>query len=259
MMTNILFCGYSYHTNGYHSQHKSGYPSYLLRLQTEGLCEVVVKGRKMNLEKGDLLLIQPGDHYELLVKDGQISGDYHLVCEGDWVNEWWNRSTKQNVSRIHIDEKLLSLWRQIIMEKRRPASNQDEELTTYLLRALCLFLERAVNETAPSFNRPYSVTVMMRYIEEHATQAFKLEDVAQHAGLSVSRTVHLFKSTVGKTIIEYALEIRLASAIDRMKYTSLTLEQIAEDCGFGTYPYFHRVFYKKYGVAPGIYRRMELG
>jgi AraC family transcriptional regulator of arabinose operon len=43
-----------------------------------------------------------------------------------------------------------------------------------------------------------------------------------------------------------------------MKYTSLTLEQIAEDCGFGTYPYFHRVFHKKYGVAPGIYRRMEL-
>jgi AraC family transcriptional regulator, arabinose operon regulatory protein len=258
MITNILFCGYSYHTNGYHSQHKSGYPSYLLRLQTEGLCEVVVKGKKMNLEKGDLLLIQPGDHYELLVQEGQISGDYHLVFEGDWVNEWWERNKKQNVSRIHIDEKLLSLWRQIIIEKRRPASNQDDELTSYLLRALCLFLERAVHETAPSFNRPYSVTRMMRYIEEHATQAFKIEDVALHAGLSISRSVHLFKSTVGKTIIEYALEIRLAAAVEQMKYTSMTLEQIAEDCGFGSYPYFHRVFHKKYGVAPGVYRRMEL-
>lgn len=258
-MTNILFCGYSYHTNGYHSQHKSGYPSYLLRLQTEGHCEVVVKGQKMNLEKGDLLFIQPGDHYELLVEDGQISGDYHLVCEGNWVKEWWDRNKKQNVSRIHIDEKLLSLWRQIMMEKRRPASNQDEELASYLFKALCLFLERTVRETAPSFNRPYSVTRMMRYIEEHATQALKIEDVAQHAGLSISRTVHLFKSTIGKTIIEYALEIRLAAAIDQMKYTSLTLEQIAEECGFGTYPYFHRVFHKKYGIAPGVYRRMELG
>ncbi|WHY01516.1 hypothetical protein [Neobacillus sp. DY30] len=34
MTTNILFCGYSYHTHGYHSQHKSGYPSYLFRLQS---------------------------------------------------------------------------------------------------------------------------------------------------------------------------------------------------------------------------------
>ncbi|MFF2449516.1 helix-turn-helix domain-containing protein [Neobacillus sp. NPDC058068] len=258
MTTNLFYCGYSYHTNGYHSQHKTGYPSYLFRLQTEGHCEVVVKGRKMNLEKGDLLLIKPGDHYELLVKEGQNSGDYHLVCEGTWVDQWWNRSTKPDVSRIDLDEKLLALWRHIMIEKRRPEPSQNEELTGYLLRALCITLERAVSETGTSFSHPYSVTRMMRYIEEHATTAFKLEDVARYAGLSVSRSVHLFKSSVGKTMIEYALEVRLSAAIERMKYTTMTLEHIAEDCGFGTYPYFHRVFRKKYGVAPGAYRRVDL-
>ena len=257
MTTNILFCGYSYHTKGYHSQHKSGYPSYLFRLQTEGLCEVVVKGTKMELKKGDLLLIKPGDHYELLVNEGQISGDYHIGCEGAWLDEWWNRSAKPPISRIELDEKLLLLWRQIIIEKRRPGSNQNEELADYLVRALCLTLERAVSETVPSFHYPYPVTRMMRYIEEHATTQFKVEDVARHSGLSVSRSVHLFKSSVGKTIMEYTQEIRLSAALERMKYTALTLEQIAEDCGFGTYPYFHRVFKKKYGVAPGMYRRLE--
>ncbi|MBM7650808.1 AraC family transcriptional regulator [Neobacillus cucumis] len=257
MTTNILFCGYSYHTKGYHSQYKAGYPSYLFRLQTEGICEVVVKGIKIKLQKGDLLLIKPGDHYELLVLDDQISGDYHIGCEGTWLDEWWNRSDKPPISHIDLDEKLLVLWRQIMMEKRRPDSNQNEELTEYLFRALCLTLERAVSETVPSYHYPYPVTRMMRYIEEHATTAFKVEDVAKHAGLSVSRSVHLFKSSVGKTIMEYTQEIRLAAALERMKYTTHTLEQIAEDCGFGTYPYFHRVFKKKYGVAPGMYRRME--
>ncbi|MDQ0198000.1 AraC family transcriptional regulator [Neobacillus ginsengisoli] len=257
MTTNIFFCGYSYHINGYHSQYKSGYPIYLFRLQTEGLCEVVVKKRKMELGKGDLLLIKPGDHYELLVKEGQNSGDYHLGCDGAWIDEWWSRCEKPDVSRINLDEKLLSLWRQIMIEKRRPASIKNEELAGYLLRALCLSLERAVNETDRSFSHPYPVARMMRYIEEHATIAFKVEDVAQHAGLSVSRSVHLFKSSVGKTMMEYAQEIRLSVAIERMQYTTLTLEQIAEDCGFGTYPYFHKVFKKKYGKAPGVYRRLE--
>lgn len=257
MTTNIFYCAYSHHTNGYHSQHKSGYPSYLFRLQTEGHCEVVVKGRKLAIEKGDLLLIKPGDHYELLVKEGQISGDYHLICEGKWVDEWWNRSTKPDVSRIDLDEKLLALWRNIMIEKRRPSSSQNHELSGYLLQALCLTLERAINETVPSFNVPYTVTRMLRYIEEHATSSLKVEDVAQHVGLSVSRSVHLFKSSTGKTMIEYALEIRLSAAIERMKYTSMTLEQIAEECGFGSYPYFHRVFKKKYGTAPGAYRRHE--
>lgn len=258
MKTNIFFCGYSYHINGYHSQHKSGYPVYLFRLQMEGLSEVVIKGRKMELKKGDLLIIEPGDHYELLVKEGQNCGDYHLGCEGTWIDEWWHSSDIDNISQIEIDEKLLTLWRQIMMEKRRPASSQNEELSDYLLRALCLYLERAANETVPSFIYPYSVSRMMRYIEEHATTAFKLEDVARHVGLSISRSVYLFKSNVGKTIIEYALEIRLSAAIERMKYTTMTLEQIAEDCGFGSYPYFHRVFHKKYGVAPGVYRRLDM-
>ncbi|GHI00708.1 AraC family transcriptional regulator [Neobacillus kokaensis] len=253
METNILFCGYSYHINGYHSQHKSGYPVYLFRLQTEGSCEIVVKGKTFSVKKGDLLLIKPGDHYELLIKKGQNSGDYNLGCEGDWIDEWWSRFEKPAISRIDINEHLLSLWRQLLFEKRRPLSSQNEELTGYLLRALCISFERAVKET----KHPYAVTRMMRFIEENAPTAFKVEDVANHAGLSISRSVHLFKNSVGKTMMEYAQEIRLSIAIDRMKYTTMTLEHIAAECGFGTYPYFHKVFKKKYGVSPGSFRRQE--
>ncbi|MGM0875247.1 MAG: AraC family transcriptional regulator [Bacillota bacterium] len=258
MTTNIFLCGYSYHTQRFHSQHKSGFPGYLFRLQTEGVCEVVVNGRKMELEKGNLLLIKPGEYYELLVKENQNSGDYYLACEGAWVNEWWSRSIKPAVSCIDLDGKLLTLWRHIIIEKRRPSSKENDELTDYLLRSLCLSLDRAVNETTSSFSHPYTVTRMMRYIEEHATTVFKIEEVAVHAGLSISRAGHLFKNSVGKTMVEYAQEIRLSVAIERMEYTTMTLEHIAETCGFGTYPYFHKVFKKKYGVAPGTYRRLNL-
>lgn len=265
MAIKIRYCGYSYHTQPFYAHYKSGYPFYLFRLQTEGFCDAIVKGKKLEIEKGDLLLIKPGDHYELLVEENQkvskepmvMSGDYHLVVEGSWVGEWWKRSTKPTISRIDLDEKLLTLWRHLIIEERRPSSEEHKELSSYLMKALCLSLERAVNETAPTFNRPYVVTRMMRYIEEHATTAFKVEDVALQVGLSVSRSVHLFKSSVGKTMIQYALDIRLSAAVERMKYTSMTLEQIAEDCGFGAYPYFHRVFHKKYGISPGVYRRQE--
>ncbi|MDP4085935.1 MAG: AraC family transcriptional regulator [Bacillota bacterium] len=255
MDTKILFCGYSYHTKGYYSQYKNGFPAYLFRLQTEGVSEVVAKGKKMIQEKGDLLLIKPGDHYELLVKDGQNSGDYHLSCDGKWVNEWWNRSIKSTVSQIDLNEKLINLWSHIMIEKRRPPSFENEELTDYLLRALCLSMEQSIHDRGQSFSHPYPVIRMMRYIEEHATTPLKVEEVAAHAGLSVSRSVHLFKSSVHKTIIEYTIEIRLSIAIERMKYTTMTLEQIAEECGFGTYPYFHKVFKKMHGIPPGAYRR----
>ncbi|WP_453993191.1 AraC family transcriptional regulator [Bacillus nitroreducens] len=255
MEATIFFCGYSFHTKGYRSEYKDGFPAYLFRLQTEGSCEVIVKDQKFTLKRGDLILIEPGDHYEIFMKEGQKSGDYHLSCMGDWVDEWWGRSPKQSLYHIDLDGKLLSLWNQLITEKRRPQSNH--ELEDYLLRSFCLTMEQIMNEIVPNYPYPYKVTRMMRYIEEHASTRLKVEDVAEHVKLSVSRSVHLFKDFVGKTMIEYAQEIRLNAAMERMKYTTMTLEQIAEECGFGTYPYFHKVFKKKYGVSPGVFRRIE--
>ncbi|UTR13214.1 AraC family transcriptional regulator [Salipaludibacillus sp. LMS25] len=256
MTMHIGFCGYSHHTKGY-SQPKSELSSYLIRLQTEGFCEITVNNRKMTLKKGGLLLTKPGDLYEIKIAGSQNSGDYHLICEGTWLDEWWGRAERPTFSQINLDEKLLALWRHLIIEERRPSDGENKELSGYLLRALCLSLERAVHETASCVSRPYPVTRMLRYIEEHATNTFKVEDVAQSADLSVSRAAHLFKSCVGKTIIEYAVDIRLSTAINQMTYTTMTLEHIAENCGFGTYPYFHRVFKKKYGISPGEYRRQE--
>ncbi|WP_077619342.1 AraC family transcriptional regulator [Bacillus sinesaloumensis] len=257
MKTNIFFCGYSFHTKGYRSVHKEGFPAYLIRLQTEGSCEVVVKGQNLRLEKGDLLFLKPGDQYEILVEEGNKSGDYHIACQGDWIDEWWKRTEKESIYHIDLDGKLLSLWNQVIVAKRRPQTNQNHELIDYLLRSLCLTLEETMDEIVPTYPYPYKVTRMMRYIEEHATTAIKVEDVADHVQLSLSRSVHLFKESVGKTMIEYVQEIRLNTAIERMKYTTMKLEQIAEECGFGSYPYFHKVFKKKYGVPPGVYRRLE--
>ncbi|WP_050180600.1 helix-turn-helix domain-containing protein [Domibacillus robiginosus] len=250
----IYVCGYAYHTQRLYGQHKPGFCEYVFRLQTEGTCEAKVNGHMYTIKQGDLLMIHPDDHYELFIKENQESGDYYLVGNGSWLAKWWERSPKPVWSHIGVDENLISLWRSIIIEERRPASSKSEELSLSLVQSLCFYIERAVRETSIELTRPYAVTRMMRYIEEHALGAFKVADVALHAGLSVSRSIQLFKSSTGKTMLEYAHEIRLSSAINRMTYTTMTLEHIAEECGFGSYPYFHKVFKKKYGTAPGVWR-----
>ncbi|MBD0380774.1 helix-turn-helix domain-containing protein [Paenibacillus sedimenti] len=257
METELLTCGYSYHMERFEVNSKSGLNSYLFRLQTEGICEALVQGRFRQIEAGDLMLFKPGDPYELRIAeqpDGKIaSGDYYLFCKGTWIDRWWNRSTKPECSRIDLDPRLISLWRQLILEKRR-MEEENRELSGYLLQALCLYLERAATETVSLQGRPFTGTRMKRFIEAHATSTFKIEDVAAHVGLSVSRAVHLFKECFGKTMMQYALEVRLSSAVERMHDISMSLEQIALSCGFGSYPYFHRAFKHKFGISPKMYR-----
>ncbi|WP_127488044.1 AraC family transcriptional regulator [Paenibacillus ehimensis] len=265
MEAEVFTCGYSYHAQRFHTHYKTGLPLYLFRLQTEGASEAVIDGRMHRLGQGDLLLLNPGRTYELFVDEYETaskgrtisSGDYYLICGGRWMDQWWKRGDKPTLSRIDPGEQLLALWRHLIIEKQRPADKQTGELTGCLLQALCLSLERAATESAPSYGRSFTALRMKRFVEEHATSTFKVEDAARQAGLSVSRAVHLFKECYGKTMLEYALEIRLAAALERMKYTAMTLEQIAESCGFGGYSYFHRVFKDKFGIAPGAYRSGE--
>ncbi|MCZ0703882.1 AraC family transcriptional regulator of arabinose operon [Natronobacillus azotifigens] len=252
----IGHCGFSFHTNGYFETKKNGFDTYLFRVQTEGTSEAMVNNQAFTMEKGDLLLVAPGQSYQLSIDANSKSSDFHLFFSGDWIDQWWRRSDKPTMVKIELEERILTLWRFLVAEKRRPLTNQNSELMESLLRSICLFIERTIEDRS-AYIRPFVVTKMMRFIEENATTTFTVNDVAEHSDLSVSRTVHLFKEYVGKTIMGYAQEIRLSTAIDQMKHTTMTLEHIAFNCGFGSYPYFHRVFKKVYGVSPGRYRKTE--
>lgn len=261
---DVKLCGYSYHTAPYGQTYRNGVESYIFRLQTEGSCTLIVNGDTLAAEPGDLLLLQPGDMYDLRVamQEGQASdvqapsGDYYVFCDGAWVDEWWRRANRPRLGRIIGDSRLLGIWNQLILEKRRLDGGSDE-LTSALLVSLCLLLDRALEEVKPSEDgrTSYLAVRMKHYIEEHALQPIKLEDVAAYADLSVSRTTHLFKAHYNIPILQYVMKIRLATAVELLRLSPMTLEQVAEAAGFGGYAYFHRVFKSRFGMSPGAYRQ----
>ncbi|MDF2670813.1 MAG: AraC family transcriptional regulator, partial [Paenibacillus sp.] len=131
-----------------------------------------------------------------------------------------------------------------------------KEIADYYLRILCLSIERIMSEQ--SFysvkGKSFLAVQMKSYIEEHALSPLKLDDVANHVGLSVSRSVHLFKSIFGQSIMQYTLQIRLSIARERILFSKMSLEQIAEASGFNSYTYFYRMFRARYGMSPKAYR-----
>ena len=258
--SEVLSCGYSYHIKPFNAKILSGIPSYLIRLQTEGTCHALIGDEMVGIRKGDLLIYPPGSPYHLRIEANDqekvSSGDYFLFAQGKWMDRWWSNYPKSIKSHIHLNENIISLWRQIILEKRR-LSEENRELIGYLHRALCILIDRSITETATLSLNSYTASKMKRYIEEHATQTIRVEDVADHVSLSHSRAIHLFKETYGITMIQYSIEIRLTLAIERMRYTNLTLEQISRNSGFGSYSYFHKAFTNHYGVSPKVYRNKE--
>jgi len=262
----VLSAAFSYHTKPFHVVAKEGLQThYLLRLQAEGRCRTRIDGKPTPVEPGDLLLLSPDMPYELHVEeeergDGRAvaSGDYFVFFRGPWVDQWWREKERPAKMRIPLDEGVVPLCRQVIAEHRRQSA-ESATMLDYLMRVLCLTVDRLCSEQRPMKGNAFLAYRMKSYIEERATTLFQLKDLARHCNVSVSRAVHLYKQFFGKSIIQYALEVRLKVARERMVYTQTPLEVIAETSGFPSYTYFYRVFKKEFGVSPQQYRSERSG
>ncbi|MFC5529770.1 helix-turn-helix domain-containing protein [Cohnella yongneupensis] len=256
---HVQLCGYHQHPEPFRHYFPGGLETYIIRLQFEGVSQVLIAGEFIPVEPGDLILFKQGDLYDLRIEQAEepvkASGDYFIMSTGPGMDEWWSNRIRPTKVKIAEDSKLITQWHQLIAEKRR-LDGGDPMLVTLLVHTLLVMLDRAIDE-APSArsSSTFHAIRMRNYIEANASRPLRLEDVARDSGLSVSRAVHLFKEHYGSSIIGYAQQIRMAHALELLHHSPLSLEQIAAETGLGSYAYFHRIFRAQHGISPGAYRK----
>lgn len=257
----LLGAGFAEHDTPFVQTVHQGLDCYLFRLQLDGHAVVTTSGASMVVSAGDLLLFPAGEPYELRIEPDEgdrpgehLSTDLYLFCNGPWVDKWWNHRPRKRHLRLALHENCVYLWRQLIEEYRRPGK-PDEELCDYLLRALCLTFDKYGYDPKRATPVPIAAERIRAYIERHAAEDLSLSDIADAVGLSVSRVVHIFKEAYGQTVVQYLQNVRLQMACDRMRFSNLNLEEIADRCGFHSYSYFYRVFRQKYGISPREFRQ----
>ncbi len=76
------------------------------------------------------------------------------------------------------------------------------------------------------------------------------ENLNMHRG-SLSRS---FSKTYGTSISDYIIHTRLQAAMTMLKETSLSIREIAENCGFSSGNYFAKVFSAKTSLTPKNFR-----
>lgn len=260
LSAEVLHGMYSKHIRSYSTHGERPFLNYYIRLQVEGRCEAMI-GRSGNWETvypGDLFLFKPGDYCQLSFaphkKTAEVySGNYYFVCRGTWLDRWWNEAERPIQAKIKLDSKLLGLCGELETEMRKTKRNWAEA-AGYLLRMLCIEIDRELGEPHAEARETVIAGRMKSYIEEHALTELSVKEVADHVGLSKSRASHLFAAVFRQSIIHCALEFRLNHARDLIRYSDYSLQQVAELSGFNQYSYFHRAFRGKYGVSPKQFR-----
>jgi AraC family transcriptional regulator len=132
------------------------------------------------------------------------------------------------------------------------------ESLTQALAVRMLFLGRGIQ--SQTNNRGTSGLprhVLRRIIERMRCFScdLSLQALANESGYSRVHFVRMFRAATGFSPHNYLLNLRLERARELLNNPSLSLIDIALDCGFSSHSHMSRLFHKSVGVTPSAYRR----
>lgn len=102
---------------------------------------------------------------------------------------------------------------------------------------------------------PPKLRRVIDFVEANLHERIGLDDLAQAAGLSPNHFLRVFKLATGDTPYHFLRARRLERARQLLAANTLTLAQLALECGFANQAHFTAAFSREIGISPGRYRR----
>ena len=100
------------------------------------------------------------------------------------------------------------------------------------------------------------VQKVQEYVEQNYRSEIRLSDLANIAGMTPTAFSRFFKLRTGRSISDYLIDIRLGHATRALVDSTASIAEICYDCGFNNISNFNRIFKKKKGSTPKIFRDM---
>lgn len=95
---------------------------------------------------------------------------------------------------------------------------------------------------------------IMKEIDIHFAESHSLDQLAGKYGVNKFHLSKEFKRYVGTTLNEYIIRTRLSHAKELLKYSELSVSQIAEQCGIPNTSHFINLFKNREDSTPHQYR-----
>lgn len=148
-------------------------------------------------------------------------------------------------------EKYLSMIRGIIREYYE--QKREGILSAMTYRFVIDFFEQ---QTAAM---PSPLEQLCRYMERQFAQKLTLTQLAEEAGMSVSKLCHDFRREYGCTVFSYILDLRLTYARSYLRNSrQVRVADVAAACGFEDVSYFCKAYKKKFGITPAVEKQLRI-
>lgn len=219
------------------------------------------KNNEYAIQKGNVLLFNPGDNHACVQNDGGTL-DYRGF----------------NISK----EVMLDLTEEVTGKRELPGFSEnvifDEEVICYLhplhemvMKGLCDFgkeenLLLLISMLIQRYGQPFEncipecreeIEKACRFMEQHFAERIYLDQICRYAGLSKSTLLRAFTKSKGVTPYSYLENIRIGE-VKKLLEQGFPPIEAALRTGFSDQSHFTNYFNRFIGLSPGVYREIFL-
>lgn len=257
----------NYSLNGTFHLH-DGYEIYLF---LKGNVNCYVERQCFHMERGDLMVIRPGqyhrpamlDHssYERITLNFQESVLRHFSTDKTDLSAFFREPSKDKVCFIHLSEEQLHRYLTLIAETEQLLHSEEfgnDVLIQSCLARLLVFINQAFRTTDRQTSNimPKLIRDLLRYIDANLSEPITLQTLEHEFYLNGTYISRQFKKHTGLTLRSYLLERRISYARTLLS-SELSITEVCHKSGFSDYANFIRSFTKTVGISPGKYAKQQ--
>ena len=239
---------------------------------TDGMAQFDYDGQQIQLHKNDLYLYMSHS----VVTNFMSSSDFN--CRQIWFSrgELWNINKYGEVSLsdlpylkrhpiMHLTEddvKLLDDYFQLLCRRMRDPSpvlysNIVRSLVSTMMLEILSMMRRQEpeNTVTTGVHRQRLANEFMRLVEQSDGRIRKVDDFANQLNITPKYLSTLLKETMNRRPSEMIHFYTLKAIEHRLRYTDMTMQEIANDLNFANASFFGKYFKEHAGMTPLDFRK----
>ncbi len=242
----------------YHDrERKNGSSEYILLYCVDGEGYVYLNNQHYTLKPNTYIIIPKNTAHRYKSSVGSPWSIYWVHFTGADAPELYKRSLEEGEVCVHdipYDQSRIDLFEQLCLVLEHSFLEKELEVVNINLMQFIasLVYYKQIN---PVVYDNDSVSNSIAFMKKNLEKKYRIEEFADHLGLSVSHYSRVFRQKTGTSPIAYFNLLKIHESCQYLYFTDKSIKEISADLGFDDQYYFSRLFTKTIGMSPLSYRK----
>ncbi|WP_434751199.1 helix-turn-helix domain-containing protein [Paenibacillus amylolyticus] len=179
-----------------------------------------------------------------------------LLFRPDLILPHWQKFVREasEVVSLPLDAAPVRLLRMIVTDAAagRIADPLIAASSVYQFMTELVRLQTTTQHNRENWSEP--IRQSAAYLENNYAHMISMDQLAEHVSLSKYHFIRRFSASTGLTPGAYLARVRIEKAMELLRGTTRSIEQIAAQVGYSSGSYFIKAFRSLTGLTPGEFR-----